>query len=41
MTDFFQRSLIVHEQLRGKIGLSVRVPVKTSDDLSIAYTPGV
>jgi malate dehydrogenase (oxaloacetate-decarboxylating) len=41
MTDFFQRSLIVHEQLRGKIGIHSRVPVKTRDDLSIAYTPGV
>ena len=41
MADFFERSLIVHEQLRGKIGIHSRVPVKTRDDLSIAYTPGV
>lgn len=41
MTDFFERSLIVHEQLRGKIGIHSRVPVKSRDDLSIAYTPGV
>jgi len=41
MTDFFERSLIVHEQLRGKIGIHSRVPVKNRDDLSIAYTPGV
>ena len=41
MTDFFDRSLIVHEQLRGKIGIHSRVPVKTRDDLSLAYTPGV
>ncbi len=41
MADFFERSLIVHEQLRGKIGIHSRVPVVTSDDLSIAYTPGV
>ncbi|GAA4458662.1 NADP-dependent malic enzyme [Novipirellula rosea] len=41
MTDFFTRSLIVHEQLRGKIGMHSRMPVKTADDLSIAYTPGV
>lgn len=39
--DFFKRSLIVHEQLRGKIGLHSKVPVLTRDDLSIAYTPGV
>ena len=41
MTDFFERSLVVHEQLRGKIGLHSKVPVNSVDDLSIAYTPGV
>ncbi len=41
MTDFFDRSLIVHEQLRGKIGIHSRIPVKSRDDLSLAYTPGV
>ena len=41
MTDFFERSLIIHQQLRGKISLQSRVPINTRDDLSIAYTPGV
>jgi len=41
MTDFFQRSLIVHEQLRGKIGIVGKMPVSSQDDLSLAYTPGV
>jgi len=41
MTDFFERSLIVHEQLRGKIGLHNKVPINSVDDLSLAYTPGV
>ena len=41
MADFFERSLIVHEQLRGKIGLVGKMPVATRDDLSVAYTPGV
>lgn len=41
MADFFQRSLIIHEQLRGKLGIQSRVPILTRDDLSIAYTPGV
>lgn len=41
MSDFFQRSLIIHEQLRGKMGIQSRVPILTRDDLSIAYTPGV
>ena len=41
MADFFERSLIVHEQLRGKIALHNKAPVKSRDDLSLAYTPGV
>ena len=41
MADFFERSLIIHEQLRGKIGLHSKVPVTNRDDLSLAYTPGV
>jgi len=41
MTDFFERSLIIHEQLRGKIGLHSKVPITNADDLSLAYTPGV
>lgn len=39
--DYAERSLVVHEQLRGKIGIFNKLPVKTTDDLSIAYTPGV
>lgn len=41
MSDFFERSLIVHEQLRGKIALHGKMPVRSRDDLSLAYTPGV
>lgn len=41
MVDHFERSLILHEQLRGKIGVQSRVPVESRDDLSVAYTPGV
>ncbi|QDT97829.1 NAD(P)-dependent malic enzyme [Gimesia aquarii] len=41
MTDFFERSLIVHEQLRGKIGVMGKMPISNRDDLSLAYTPGV
>lgn len=36
-----ERSLIIHEQLRGKIGVNSKLKVETKDDLSIAYTPGV
>ena len=41
MTDFFERSLIIHEQLRGKIGVVGKMPIVNRDDLSLAYTPGV
>lgn len=41
MPDFGQRSVILHEQLRGKIGICTKLPIETQDDLSLAYTPGV
>lgn len=39
--DIYERSAIVHEQLRGKIKLVSKMPVQSTDDLSLAYTPGV
>ena len=36
-----ERSLKLHEECRGKIEIKSRVPVKTKEDLSLAYTPGV
>ena len=39
--DIYQRSVLIHRQLRGKISLVSKVPVETKDDLSLAYTPGV
>ena len=36
-----ERSLLMHEQYKGKIEMKSRVPVKTREDLSLAYTPGV
>ncbi|WP_145176516.1 NAD(P)-dependent malic enzyme [Rubripirellula lacrimiformis] len=41
MSDFFERSLIIHQQLRGKMGIQSRMPIHNRDDLSVAYTPGV
>ncbi len=41
MTDYFERSLILHEQLKGKISVNNKLPVGSRDDLSLAYTPGV
>lgn len=39
--DIYERSVMMHRQLRGKISLVSKVPVETKDDLSLAYTPGV
>jgi len=39
--ELFKRSLIVHEQLRGKLSVSSNLPITSRDDLSLAYTPGV
>ena len=41
MNDYFERSLILHEQLRGKISVSNKLPIRSREDLSLAYTPGV
>ena len=37
--NFYDRTFLVH--LGGKISIRNRIPVKTRDDLSMAYTPGV
>lgn len=39
--DIYERSVVLHRQLRGKVSLVSKVPVETRDDLSLAYTPGV
>ncbi|MEI7511434.1 MAG: NADP-dependent malic enzyme [Candidatus Peregrinibacteria bacterium] len=39
--DYSQLSLDAHALHHGKLELSVKMPLKTTDDLSIAYTPGV
>ena len=41
MSDYFERSKILHEQLRGKISVHNKLPIGSRDDLSLAYTPGV
>lgn len=41
MPDLFERSLIIHEQLHGKLSVVGKMPITNRDDLSIAYTPGV
>lgn len=39
--DYLKESLKLHEKLRGKLEIVSRAPVKSKDDLSLAYTPGV
>ena len=41
LTPIEERSMIIHEQLRGKISIHNKMPVRTTEDLSLAYTPGV
>ena len=39
--NFNEAALKLHEEHHGKIEVTSKVPVKTRDDLSTAYTPGV
>ena len=39
--DFNKAALEMHESHHGKVGIVSKVEVKTRDDLSTAYTPGV
>lgn len=39
--DYAALSIEAHKKARGKISIESKVPLETTDDLSIAYTPGV
>lgn len=39
--NHLEESLKMHEQVRGKIEISSKVPLRDKNDLSLAYTPGV
>lgn len=39
--DYAMESLRLHERWGGKIEIAVKVPLRTEEDLSLAYTPGV
>jgi len=41
MKNLKKRSLELHEKYAGKISVESKIPVKTKDDLSLAYSPGV
>lgn len=39
--NYFEESLKLHEEKKGKMSVVSKVKVETRDDLSLAYTPGV
>jgi malate dehydrogenase (oxaloacetate-decarboxylating) len=39
--DYYKESMDMHRRHRGKLEVTSKVPVRTKDDLSTAYTPGV
>ncbi len=41
MKDYFQASLQLHQQLKGKIAIQNKMEIETIDQLSMAYSPGV
>jgi malate dehydrogenase (oxaloacetate-decarboxylating) len=41
MMNYYEESLKLHEANRGKLEIVSKVPLRTKDDLSTAYTPGV
>lgn len=41
MSDVYQKAVDFHRQHQGKVGVAPMVSVKTKEDLSLVYTPGV
>jgi malate dehydrogenase (oxaloacetate-decarboxylating) len=41
MSKFFQQSLTLHREFRGKWEMRSKFPLNNREDLSVAYTPGV
>ena len=39
--DYNKQALKLHKKYRGKIEINSKIPLKSKDDLSVAYTPGV
>ena len=39
--DYYAESLALHRALRGKIRVTPKIDVRTKDDLSLVYSPGV
>jgi malate dehydrogenase (oxaloacetate-decarboxylating) len=41
MSTIYEKSLLAHKQWRGKLSVELKCDLKTKEDLSLAYTPGV
>lgn len=41
MPDYFEKSLLMHREKRGKWEIKAKVKLENQSDLSLAYTPGV
>ncbi len=39
--DYYKESLLLHQRLRGKIRMTLNMEVRTKEDLSLVYSPGV
>lgn len=39
--DYFKESLVLHKQLKGKIRMIPKIDVRTTEELSLVYSPGV
>jgi malate dehydrogenase (oxaloacetate-decarboxylating) len=39
--DYNKKAVTLHKKMQGKIEIKAKVPLKTAEDLSVAYTPGV
>lgn len=39
--DYFKESLFLHKQLKGKVSVQSKFTVRTKEDLSLVYSPGV
>ena len=41
MPNVYERALKLHKEYKGKIATVSKVSLKTAEDLTLAYTPGV
>ena len=39
--EYYQSSLRLHEQLKGKIETAAKIDIRSMEDLSLLYSPGV